>query len=110
MRAILAIMMIFSAVSFVNPANASRLKVDQSQYTCAQLQDILAENGSIWVRNKLFPFIWQNIAVSSPVCNGAARSHPRRICRWYEGRVTARDGRCRLGRECSCRAPNDDDD
>ena len=88
----------------------AKVKVDQSQYTCSELRDLLHEYRSLWVRNKVFPFIYQNIALANPVCNGAARSHPRRICRWYEGRVTASDGQCRLGTECSCQAPEREDD
>ena len=111
MKRVFFLLSVFCVLGFVNVSHA-KLKLDQRQYTCSELKQILNDHGSIWVKNKLFPFIYQNIALSNPVCNGSARSHPRRICRWYEGRVTAKDGRCRLGRECSCREPenNDDDD
>ena len=89
----------------------ARVVIDQSQYTCAEIRSILNEVGSIWVKNRIFPLVKQNIALHDPVCNGAARSRRDRICRWYPGYVTAKDGGCRnLGTECSCEAPRDDDD
>lgn len=88
----------------------AEILIDQSKYTCAQITQLLNKHGSIWVRNRAFPFIKQNIALHRPVCNGSARSHPRRICNYYRGYVTAKDGGCYLGRECSCSAPSRDDD
>ena len=110
MKAFLIAVQLLLALMVTQPAFAERVKVDQSKYTCQQLKQILDEYGSIWVKNRLFPWVWQNIALHDPVCNGAARSRRDRICRWYDGKVTAKDGRCTLGTECSCRAPQRDDD
>jgi hypothetical protein len=99
-----------SIVLGLSQASHADVLIDQSKYTCAQLTKILNDHGSIWVRNRAFPFIKQNIALYNPVCNGSARSHPRRICNYYRGYVTAKDGGCNLGRECSCSPPSRDDD
>jgi len=100
MKIIMAIFSLVIMMGFVN-ASQARVEVDQSKYTCKELTELLYKYESIWVQNKLFPFIKQNIALRDPVCNGD-RSSRDRVCRYYTGYATAKDGGCNLGIECSC--------
>lgn len=110
MKSVLVALHLMLAMMIAQPSFAKKIKVDQSKFTCQQLKDVLNEYGSIWVKSKIFPWVYQNIALYNPVCNGSDRSRRDRICRYYKGYATTKDGGCQLGTECSCSAPEKDDD
>lgn len=85
-------------------AHGFGVKLDQRKYTCEELKEILEDEGSIWVR---YAFLgqWANIAREpyKPHCQGSNSKFAK--CRLWPGRLTAKDGRCELGRECFCDHP-----
>lgn len=85
-------------------AHATRYYVDQTRYTCDQLNRYLDQKQSIWVKALIFPGIYTNIVDNQSVpivCSGSGL--PGKL-KCVSGRawVTARDGQCQLGIECAC--------
>ena len=84
-----------------------QVKVRAKDHTCQELNDLIHQHGSIWLKAFLG---YDNVSLYGPKCSGA-HSHPDRVCRYFTRRVRAKDGRCRLaGESCSCHIDHDDDD
>lgn len=87
------------------PAIQSQIRIDTTQYTCAQVVEILREHRSVWVKG--FLGTYGNVAATASEitrCDGP--THGRVNCNTWTPSLRTQDGTCRAGVRCTCFGDN----
>jgi len=89
---------------------ARKIKIDVSDYTCAEVTQLLKKHRSIWIQSWLG--LYDNLAASRQEidrCSGSYRWPYR--CNYWTPSLRTKDGvKCNVGVRCACFNEHENDD